>query len=242
MFQALALALGIVAPTVSALAGEPAMFLRPVAPVTLAAELRPTVSPDNPPLPRAVRNVTPQDMTAPPAVTGPVVRIAPAPSAVPPPLPAKLPTARLHRPLVTSAGALRADGRDIRLAGIVAPGFEERCGEGAASWPCGRMARAALARLIRGRAVECVLPEGAEAIPDPADCRVARQSLSAWLVAQGWARATDPAYADAEARARASLLGIWAGERPGGTPLPAAQAASAPERALAIKARVSGTP
>ena len=157
----------------------------------------------------------------------------------------KLPTARLNRPLVTDAGALRSGGRDIRLAGIAAPGFEERCGEGAEAWPCGRMARAALARLIRGRAIECALPEGAEAIPDPADCRVGGQSLSAWLVAQGWARAADPAYAEAEANARAGLLGIWAAERPGGA-LPAAQpagvAASAPESDLAINARVSGMP
>jgi endonuclease YncB( thermonuclease family) len=245
MSRAGVLALSPIALAVALFATGVAVLLRPGASHTLAAELRPGLSPEEPAVARPVRNVTPDDMTAPPAAAGPYVRVTPAASSpqatTPPPKP---PTMRLSRPLVMSAGTLKAGGRVIRLAGVEAPGFAERCG--AEAWPCGRMARAALARFVRGRAVECVLPPGADAIPDPADCRVAGRSLSAWLVAQGWARATSAAYEEAEGKARSGALGIWAETRPGGAPpasaQPAASPASSPDSALAIKARVSDTP
>ena len=124
-------------------------------------------------------------------------------------------TERLYNPVVTAAGLIKARGRDIRLAGIAAPDFEVRCGEGTAAWPCGRMARAALRRFVRGRAIECIVPAGAAEIPDPAECRVAGgEDLAAWLVAQGWARANDATYEALEAKAREEKLGLWAEARP----------------------------
>jgi endonuclease YncB( thermonuclease family) len=153
---------------------------------------------------------------------------------------------RLRNPIVASAGVLYADKRKLRLAGIAAPEFEARCGEAAATWPCGRMARAALRRFVHGRAIDCELPPGAEAIPDLADCRVGSQSLSEWLVAEGWAAGDGSHYAELDAKARAAKLGIWSDARPGGEELGFAdqpgEPASSPDSALATSERVSGTP
>jgi endonuclease YncB( thermonuclease family) len=219
------------------------------APSPGSAATAPTIAEPAPNVPRApqavqreVRDVTPEGMTQGPAVTGPLIRVPP-----PAPPPEPRPTARsdrVHKPIVVTAGVIKAGGRDIRLAGIEAPDFKAECGEGAAAWPCGRMARAALRRFIRGRDLECTVPPGATEIPSPAECRVAGESLSAWLVAQGWARPAGDAYAELAAAARKAGLGLWSEERPGVQPeaLAAGGPESAPDSALAIRARVSGTP
>lgn len=157
----------------------------------------------------AVRDVTPPDMTAGPKVTGRLTRVErpePEPEAR---------VERLYKPIVVAAGTLKVRGRDIRLAGIAAPDFDERCGEGAAAWPCGRMARAALRRFIRGRAIECDVPEGAEEIPDRAICRVAGNDIAKWLVARGWAKRSGDLYDEEEDAAREAKLGLWGDARPG---------------------------
>jgi endonuclease YncB( thermonuclease family) len=196
-----------------------------------------------------VRNVTPEGVTAAPVVSAPLVRVEPPPEPARPPEPR---TERLFNPLVTAAGILKVREREIRLAGIAAPDFHRRCGEGLGAWPCGRMARAALRSFIRGRAVECDVPAGAEAIPDPAECRVAGRSLSEWLVAQGWAESDGDGFTALEQSARAEKLGMWSGDRPGGQPDEAAASSSpaslrvdgseAPESAAPIRARVSSIP
>jgi endonuclease YncB( thermonuclease family) len=197
-----------------------------------------------PPPAGPVRNVTPQGMTAGPIVTAPLVRVEPEPV-----LEAR--NERLFNPLVTSAGILKVRDREIRLAGVDAPHFQERCGE-AATWPCGRMARAALRRFIRGRAIECAVPAGAEAIPDPASCSVAGVDLAEWLVAQGWGRQARSDFAALESKARERKLGMWAEVRPdedraaraGLQPVEVAAGAgaSAPDSAAPMRARLSGTP
>ena len=211
-----------------------------------AAEPNPVQAPKVPPTQRKVRDVTPAGIMPGPAITGPLVRVNP-----PYPLPRQPPPPRVERiyhPMVMAAGIIKARGRDIALAGVDAPAFAAKCGEAAAAWPCGRMARAALRRFIRGRAIECIVPRGADEIPSPADCSVGGESLSAWLVAQGWAEAADEAYLGVGRRAREARLGIWAEARPGGQPealdaeSPAAAPESSPDSAAAIRARVSGTP
>jgi len=208
--------------------------------------LRPAMDPapeGTPEPPRRVRDVTPPGITPGPRVDGPLTRLAPA---KPEPEPADQPRfERLFNPLVTSAGTLKLRERQIRLAGIAAPEFAARCGDATGPWPCGRIARAELRRLIRGRAVECALPEGADALPDPADCSVAGQSLSEWLVRFGWAAAAGERFAGLEAEARSAKRGLWGpGPRAGQPPLAAAavEPASAPESALPMRARLSGTP
>lgn len=179
----------------------------------IAFELRPTTeSPDDETSTDDVRNVTPPNMTSGPRVTGPLARVQPAPDA--PADEAQGHMERLFNPIVVSAGTIKAGGRDIHLDGIAAPAFDERCGEGEAAWPCGRMARAALRRFIRGRAIECEVPEGAGAIPDPATCRVAGEDISRWLVAQGWAKRSANSYGEEEGSARDAGLGLWGDGRP----------------------------
>jgi len=161
----------------------------------------------------AVRDVTPENMTAGPEVTGPLVRVEAAPEDVQPHV-REARMQRLFNPLVVSADTIKVRDREIALADIDAPSFDARCGEGASAWPCGRMARAALRRFIRGRAIECEVPEGADAIPEAARCEVAGEDIAAWLVAQGWAKNTAQSYADAESAARDARLGLWGSARP----------------------------
>ena len=192
----------------------------------------------------SVRDVTAAGITPGPPVRGPLVRVNPPPEP-PPPVEKAAPkprTERLFSAVVVAAGRIRAREQDIHLAGIAAPDFQARCGESPDAWPCGRVARAALRRFIRGRAIECAVPPGAEEIPDPAECSVAGMNLSEWLVAQGWARNDGGRYAAQEDSARAARLGIWGGGKAGSQAAVAASPDSAPDSAWPIKERVSSTP
>ena len=175
----------------------------------IAFELRPSTETPAETVAGDVRNVTPPNMTSGPRVSGPLARVGPQPAHDAPADEAQGRMERLFNPIVVSAGTIKAGGRDIHLDGVAAPAFDERCGEGEAAWPCGRMARAALRRFIRGRAIECEVPEGAETIPDPATCRVAGEDISRWLVAQGWAKRNGNSYGEEEGAARDAGLGLW---------------------------------
>jgi endonuclease YncB( thermonuclease family) len=164
----------------------------------------------------------------------------------------------LFRPVINAPGVIQIASRSIRLADISTPGAEERCGP--TNWPCGRMARAALRQLIRGRAILCEVPAGADRVPDAATCSIGNRDLAEWSVAQGWATAENERYAEAEKQARAARRGLW-GDGVAKQPRPtwqarqetivqatdfeaagSAAAASSPDSARAINARVSGTP
>ncbi len=182
------------------------------APVTF--ELRPSTAPDRDAsqepvvIASTIRDVTPPEMTAAPTNTGPLKRIEQ------PPAEEQARVERLFNPIVIAAGTIKARGRDIRLAGVSAPSFDQRCGEGEAAWPCGRMARAALRRFIRARAIECDVPAGATEIPERADCRVGGEDIAEWLVARGWAKRTGDRYEEQEDTAREAKLGLWSKTRP----------------------------
>jgi endonuclease YncB( thermonuclease family) len=117
-----------------------------------------------------------------------------------------------------AAGTIKVRDREIHLAGIAAPEFGKICGEGAAAWPCGRVARAALRAFIRSRAIECEIPAGAEKIPDPAQCRSGADDISEWLVVQGWAKRNADLYEAAEKKARETKRGLWGDGRPDAQP------------------------
>lgn len=159
--------------------------------------------------PNAIRDVTPDNMTAGPRVTGTLSRVE-RPASAPP----KERMERLFSPIVVAAGAIKVRNREIHLAGISAPEFDKTCGKGATAWPCGRLARSALRSFIRGRAIECHVPEGADKIPDPATCVVGGDDISEWLVAQGWAKRSGDAFQEAENKARDAKLGLWSDGRP----------------------------
>ena len=177
--------------------------------VSVGFELRPGAEPmQQAEAPKTIRDVTPDTMTAGPRVTGTLTRVDP-PAAAP-----QARTERLFNPIVIAAGTIKVREREIHFAGIAAPEFEKMCGEGASAWPCGRLARAALRSFIRGRAIECEVPAGAEKIPDPAECVVGGDNISKWLVAQGWAKRSGDAFESEEKTARETKLGLWGARRP----------------------------
>lgn len=190
------------------------------APAAVVDDLRPAMAPASVAIEvprRNVRDVTPRDLTAGPVASGALIRVAPPPKPTARAEPESVEqqrTQRLFRPVLAGAGLVVSERREIRLAGIQAPGPEQTCGEGASAWPCGRMARAALRRFVRGRAIECHIPAGADAVPDEARCLVAGLDLSEWLVAQGWAEGQGDAYGALEAAARDGERGLWASRRP----------------------------
>ena len=118
-----------------------------------------------------------------------------------------------RRVTVRDGGSLQADGIVIKLAGISARESNATCkDERGKTWHCGAAAKAALAKLIRSRAVSCTLPQSGEHNTVVARCSVADTDLSAWLVRQGWAEpndATESELAAAAEAARAEKIGLW---------------------------------
>ena len=83
-------------------------------------------------------------------------------------------------------GTLQSGKVVIRLAGIAARPADATCKDaGGKSWPCGAAAKAALTRLIRARAVTCVLPKGGEHNIVDTSCAVAGTDRSTWAGAAG---------------------------------------------------------
>jgi len=160
--------------------------------------------------PHTIRDVTPDSMTAGPRVTGTLARVAQSPQEP------RDRTERLFNAIVLSAGVIKVREREIHLAGITAPAFDQMCGASGSKWPCGRLARAGLRSFLRGRAIECLMPAGADKIPDPATCTVGGDDMSEWLVAQGWAKRSGEPYEAAEKKARDAKLGLWSDKRPDG--------------------------
>jgi endonuclease YncB( thermonuclease family) len=133
--------------------------------------------------------------------TGAVTFQAPAPA-----------TKLYHRITVRDGGTLQSGKIVIRLAGIAARDADATCKDkNGKMWRCGAAAKAALTRLIRGRAITCVLPKGGEHNIFDARCSVGGIDLSEWMVRQGWAEEKDPALADAAKHAKADRLGLWRG-------------------------------
>lgn len=187
-----------------------------------------------------VRNVTPDILTAPPVMLSPLVRVEPAHEpATDEPRPAR--TERLVLPVVEAAGVVGAGTKTVRLGGIEAPPPDAVCGA-ETTWPCGRMAKAALQRFLRGRSVECVVPAGKDSLPVETDCAIAGIDIARWLVAEGWAKPSGRFQAEAEMARRAGK-GLWSGTRPDAVPVSAQAApASSPDSAIDMSLRVSGMP
>ena len=161
---------------------------------------------------RAVRDVTPDNMTAGPKVTGTLARVG-SPAAAD--QPAKARTERLFN-------ADRDRGRNDQSADQRNPsrrhhGAGLRRRAAAKAQPRGRAGAWRAPRcssFIRGRAIECELPAGADTLPDPATCVVGGENISEWLVAQGWAKRSGDSFEDAEKNAREAKLGLWSDSRP----------------------------
>jgi len=127
---------------------------------------------------------------------------------------ASTPTPKLlYRVVVQDGGTLRAGDTLIVLEGIAAHDAGAQCKDtNGRSWPCGARARAALRRLIQGRAVRCHVPTSSDRPRLTARCTVGGTDLSLWMVSQGWAKPKDPAetkLAKAADAARKRKVGIW---------------------------------
>ena len=113
--------------------------------------------------------------------------------------------------VVSDGDSITMGGQRIRLVGIDAPEYSQTCMKEGASYPCGRLAREALARLAKsGGRVECSGWERDRYGRLLAVCRSGSVELNRRQVEDGWAVAYGD-YADAEALAREKRLGLWAG-------------------------------
>jgi endonuclease YncB( thermonuclease family) len=119
--------------------------------------------------------------------------------------------------IAEDTGTLKSGEVTIRLAGIAPLGLDRRCGEGDAAWPCGRVGRSAVRRLIRGRTIACTELTETGAGTFTGRCTVAGTDIGEWLVRYGWARPTEPAaaepYREALALARREGRGQWRATR-----------------------------
>src|SRR5579885_1002713 len=124
-------------------------------------------------------------------------------------------TKRDYKVRLIDAGTIQSGDITITLAGISARDAKATCKDARGrAWACGEAGRAALARLIRSRAVTCALPAGGEQKAFAARCSVAGTDLSTWVVRQGWANPKEggeKALADAEDAAKKDRIGLWRG-------------------------------
>jgi endonuclease YncB( thermonuclease family) len=104
--------------------------------------------------------------------------------------------------------SFRAGRTEVRLHGIDAPEYRQTCDGN----PCGRMARDALSKLIRGQNVSCKILEQDRYGRQVSVCRDGETEINREMVRLGWAiayRKHSRAYIAAEDEARKSRRGIW---------------------------------
>lgn len=159
------------------------------------------------------------EVVAPPTAEVPLERADPRPplsdlSLALPPRP-KMPDewkgTTLFQPLATAAGVIQAMGYTVAVSGVNAVMPDETCTDAAGKeWNCGMRARGAFRAFLRGRAPVCTVPPEGGRDTISAACRIGKQDLGAWLVANGWARAaSDGPYVEAEQVARKERMGIF---------------------------------
>lgn len=116
----------------------------------------------------------------------------------------------LHRPVAIASARFEAMGRTVALAGIDVVESDETCSWEGIAWPCGIRARTAFRTWLRGRSLSCAMPPESDRHLVVASCRLGKQDVGLWLVANGWARAAAGGPYEAEGRAaRDKRLGIF---------------------------------
>ncbi|HEV7252868.1 MAG TPA: thermonuclease family protein [Mesorhizobium sp.] len=119
----------------------------------------------------------------------------------------------LHRPLAIAAGRIEAGGHRIDIAGLSVTEPERTCERaGERTWPCGAVARTAFRNWLRGRAVECLVPEKPLEEGVAAACSLGKADVGLWLVEQGFSEAAESGpYGESMRAAQAARRGIWGG-------------------------------
>lgn len=119
-------------------------------------------------------------------------------------------------PRLVDGDSFELSGYKVRMVGIDAPEGRQNCQKNGQSWPCGRAAKNALARMIGGQTVVCQSDGRDKHHRLLATCTVAGKNLNQEMVAQGHAVAFGRRYNREEAAAKAAGRGLWAGtfERP----------------------------
>lgn len=112
--------------------------------------------------------------------------------------------------IVNDGDSITLGAERIRLRGIDAPEYAQICQRDGAGYPCGRLSREALARLIGGRPVACTGWQRDRYGRFLGDCTAGGKDLNRAQVAAGWAVAYGDFDAE-QASARAARVGIWAG-------------------------------
>lgn len=113
---------------------------------------------------------------------------------------------------VVDGDSLHLGGEEIRLFGIDAPEYNQRCmlEKPDQSYACGKRARDYLKSLVAGQTVVCSGFERDRYDRLLAECHANGQSLNLAMIEAGWAVSFGDYYA-AESRARDAAAGIWAG-------------------------------
>lgn len=137
----------------------------------------------------------------------------PAPPADPNTLPKRW--RLVHQPIATAAGVFDIEGVTIVLPGLDTVPTNESCVDtNGISWPCGMGARTAFRAYLRGRSLNCRLPDQRPSDAILGECLLQGDDPAAWLVRNGWARAkVNGPYAALESEARTAKRGIY-GARP----------------------------
>ena len=104
----------------------------------------------------------------------------------------------------------------LRLSGIDAVEYRQRCMDTAGEWACGQQARAALESLVGKAPLHCELGAKDAYRRTLATCRTRPfpdgVDVGAEMVRLGWAVSIDDAYALEQAEAEAKRRGIWRGD------------------------------
>jgi hypothetical protein len=132
---------------------------------------------------------------------------------LPPPDPDSLPKRwrMVHQPVALAAGIIEAGGATMLLPGIDVVAVNETCAAPSGqSWPCGMAARTAFRAYLRGRALNCRLPDARVESGVLAECLLQGEDPAQWLVSHGWAKAKADGPFGAQAQAaEQARLGIY---------------------------------
>jgi endonuclease YncB( thermonuclease family) len=112
--------------------------------------------------------------------------------------------------IVKDGDSITLGGERIRMRGIDAPEYMQTCRKDGADYPCGKLARLSLVRLIAGRPVTCSGWQRDRYRRLLGDCKAGETDLNHSQVQAGWAVAYGDFEAD-EVVAKAAGTGIWAG-------------------------------